>query len=161
RREPAEKRGEMAAVPAHSRSESRNPKSETGELPLIFRISDFVFRISEPRAEHEPAAQIDAGREQQCGQEPGVEQPGAQGRIERGTHGYCLPPVGRVAGSAGGAPRGRRFSRNSTRAVISAGLICLPYAGMLPPPGVPLLIWSINWSRVSRVPTAVRSGPRW
>ena len=24
---------------------------------------------------------------------------------------------------------------------------------MLPPPGVPLLIWSMSWSRVSRVPT--------
>src|SRR5262249_42411356 len=82
-------------------------------------------------------------------------------RIERGTHGYCLPPVGRVAGSAGGASPGRRSARNSTRAVISAGLIWLPYAGILPPPGVPLLTWSINWPRVRRVPTVVRSGPRW
>ena len=32
---------------------------------------------------------------------------------------------------------------------------------MLPPPGVPLLTWSMSWSRVRRVPTAVRSGPRW
>src|SRR5262249_51987638 len=31
---------------------------------------------------------------------------------------------------------------------------------MLPPPGVPLLIWSINWPSVRRVPTVVRSGPR-
>ena len=29
-------------------------------------------------------------------------------------------------------------------AVISAGEICLPYAGMLPPPGVPLLTWSMS-----------------
>ena len=29
---------------------------------------------------------------------------------------------------------------------------------MLPPPGVPLLIWSMSWSRVRRVPTVVRSG---
>ncbi len=37
---------------------------------------------------------------------------------------------------------------------------------MLPPPGspsplgVPLLTWSMSWSRVSRVPTPDRSGPR-
>ena len=30
---------------------------------------------------------------------------------------------------------------------------------MLPPPGVPLLIWSMSWSRVSRVPTARQVGP--
>src|SRR5262249_7224086 len=92
--------------------------------------------------------------------EPGVERPGAQGRVERGAHGYSFESFRVSAGRAGSAPAGRRFSRNSTRAVISAGLISLRYAGMLPPPGVPLLIWSINWSRVSRVPTAVRSGPR-
>src|SRR5262249_13055339 len=132
RRESAQEGGEAAAVPARGVA----------------------------AAEEEPAAQVDAGCDQQRGQEPGVKRPGEQGRVERGAHGYCFPPVGRVAASAGGAPAGRRPSRNATRAVISAGLICLPYAGMLPPPGVPLLTWSINWSRVSRVPTAVRSGPR-
>ena len=32
--------------------------------------------------------------------------------------------------------------------------------GMLPPPGVPLLIWSMSWSRVRRVPMVDKSGPR-
>jgi hypothetical protein len=64
RRKPTVERGDVAAVPAHSKSEIRNPKSETGELRLIFRISDFMFRISEPATEDEPAAQIDAGRQQ-------------------------------------------------------------------------------------------------
>src|SRR6516165_9508755 len=131
-REPAEERGGAAAVPA----------------PGV------------AAAEHEPAAQIDAGREQQSGQKPGVERPGAQAGVERGAHGYSFSSVRASAGRARGAPSGRRFSRNSTRPVISGGLICLPYAGMSPPPGVPLLTWSINWSRVRRVPTAVRSGPR-
>src|SRR5207247_6954936 len=93
-------------------------------------------------------------------QEQGVERPGSQHGVERGAHGYSFSSFRAEAGLAGGLSCGRRFVRNSTRAVISAGLICLPYAGMLPPPGVPLLTWSINWSRVRRAATLVRSGPR-
>ena len=97
-REPAEERGGLAAVPA----------------PGV------------AAAEHEPAAQVDAGREQQRGQEPGVERPGAQEGVERGAHGYSFSSSRVAAGRAGGCPAGRRLARNSTRAVISAGLICLP-----------------------------------
>src|SRR5215831_4473226 len=76
-------------------------------------------------AEREPAAQIDAGREQESGQEPGIEWPGAQAGGERGAHGYCFSSSRVAASRARGCPAGRRSARNSTRAVISARLICL------------------------------------
>src|SRR6516225_3026202 len=132
RREPAEEGGQVTAVPA----------------PRVAPVQEA------------PAAQIDAARGQQRGRQPGVERPGAQEGVERGAHGYCFSSVRTEPGFAAGVSSGRRFARNSTRAVISAAPICLPYAGMLPPPGVPLLTWSINWSGVNRVPTVVRSGPR-
>src|SRR5262249_10584924 len=87
----------------------------------------------------EPAAQVDAGGDQEHAQEPGVQRPGAQAGVKREAHGYWFSSFRVAASRAGRAPSGRRFSKNSTRAVISAGLSCLPYAGMLPPPGVPLL----------------------
>ena len=69
--------------------------------------------------------------------------PGARGRTARsagrrrawGSRVFLLiGPRRRPAGPAAALPAAGS-SRNSTRAVISAGLICLPYAGMLPPPG--------------------------
>ena len=77
-------------------------------------------------AEHQPAAKVNAGADNKRDQEPGVEGPGAQEGVERGAHGYSFSSFRAEAGLAGGSPCGRRFSRNATRAVISAGLICLP-----------------------------------
>src|SRR5690348_14814440 len=93
-------------------------------------------------AEDEPAAQVDPCSHKQRDEKPGVKSPGSQEAFESWAHGYCFSSFRALAGRAPGTPFGRRFSRNSIRAVISAGLICLPYAGMLPPPGVPLLTWS-------------------
>src|SRR5262249_17523595 len=113
-----------------------------------------------PAGQDEPAAQVDRGGQGERNEQRGVERPGAQEGVERRAHGCGCRATEPVAGSAGGCPCGRRLVRNSARTAISAAFICLPYAGMLPPPGVPLLTWSMSWSFVSRVPTVVRSGPR-
>src|SRR5262249_24555144 len=112
RREPAEKGGEGTGVPAS--------------------------RVT--AATQQPTAKVHHGADQERGQEPGVQRPRTQESVERGAHGYCFSPIRWEPGSAAGAFGGRRFTMNSTRAVISAGLICLPNAGILPPPGSPLLM---------------------
>src|SRR5262249_19564401 len=109
----------------------RAPKS--GEVATVPTLGSAAMK-------EEPTTQVDDGRDDQRAQEPGVERPGAQAGVKRWAHGYSLSSVRVLAGWAGSAPAGRRFSRKSTSAVISAGLTWLPYAGILPPPGVPLLI---------------------
>ena len=71
--------------------------------------------------EDEPAAQVDQAREQKRKIEPGIEWPGAEESVERRAHRSA-----RGRRRPGGWPEGRRLTRNSTRAVISAGFNCLP-----------------------------------
>src|SRR5262249_46653181 len=95
-------------------------------------------------AQYTPAAQVNYGRQQEGHENPRVERPGAQHGVERRVHGRrwsdewaagAWEGSGASAGErAGSWPRGRRLTRKATRALTSAGLSCLPYAGMSPPP---------------------------
>jgi Redoxin len=86
------------------------------------------------------AYSVDAGGDQDTKRQAACKWPRSHERTKDGAHGYSFSSSRVEAGWAGCWSCGRRLVRNSTKAVISAGLICLPYAGMLPPPGVPLLI---------------------
>ena len=77
--------------------------------------------------EGQPAAQVDRRGQEQRQIEPRVERPGAEEGVRRaGLMAASRASGGASAERAGGWPAGRRLTRNSTSAVISAGLTCLP-----------------------------------
>src|SRR5262249_42091897 len=135
-----EQLGERLDGRSQRQEDERQPSGKRGKPPGVPAPRVFA-------AQRQPTAQIDAGCQTERQQEPWSRRPRAQEGVNERTHGCFVVRATRCAGGCE-SPRGFRLAMKSTSAVISLGLICAPYAGMLPPPGVPLLTWSMSWSGV-------------